>query len=74
MSKYYTPEWDEFKPGFKCQSCFWYFEDDTDNYTIDEDDKYKIKWYNVKFTEELYNHTISLIKADGYRTEFRVEK
>lgn len=55
---------DEIKPGFKCQSCFWYFNSESPEEV----------WVDVEFTEKLYNHTIGLIKADAYESEFRVEK
>ena len=56
-NKYYTPTFSEFIPGFKCQSCFWYFSDG--------------EWVDVEFTEELLNNIIGLIKSDAYETEFR---
>lgn len=74
-NKYYTPRFDEIKPGFKCQSCFWYFEGGKFGEGVtDKDSGFETTWYNVEFTKELYNNIISLIKADAYESEFRARR
>lgn len=61
-NKYRTPNFSEFVPGFKCQSCFWYFSEDPDI------------WVDVEFTEELLENIMSLIIHDAYESEFRTIK
>ena len=51
-TNYYTPNFNEIVPGFKCQSCFWYF--------TKPDDLYDEEWVDVEFTEELIEKTLEL--------------
>jgi len=60
MDKYRTPKFDEFIPGFKCQTCYGYFTN------------YEDEWVDLKFTDEFIKNYLGLIKSDAYETEFRV--
>lgn len=66
MSKkelYRTPEFEEFIPGFECETCYsWFVDEDSDN-----------EWANIVVTKEFLDNYMSLIKADAYETEFRVK-
>lgn len=61
--KYYTPSFNEFIPGFECETNYEFFT----NYGEEE-------WVKIKMTEEFLNNYLGLIKADAYESEFRARK
>lgn len=60
--KYRTPSFDEMVVGFKCQTCYCMFTE------TDEEDE----WVDIEFTEKNCEEFVSVIRADAYKTEFRV--